>query len=130
MSFFDYTYYRVCAFYKKKKDSTAEVTGIWIVSLIQCFIILDLFVLVRIFYEYPIPDNFSKYWSLPIVIIIPIINWSRYVKTKKYREYRSVWRIEPTVNKQKKGWRIVLLLVISIGIPIIYGISITWSHSQ
>ena len=125
MRFFDYTYYRVCAFYKKKKDSTAEVTGIWIVSLIQCFIILDLFVLVRIFYEYPIPDNFSKYWSLPIVIIIPIVNWGRYVRTKKYREYRSVWRIEPTADRQKKGWCIVLLLVISIGIPVIYGISIT-----
>ncbi|WP_299583398.1 hypothetical protein [uncultured Sunxiuqinia sp.] len=122
MKLFDYIFYRVCDFYKRKKDSAAEVTSSLIVSLIQFFTILDFFLLVRIVWEYPIPENFNKYWFLPIIILIPIINWSKYVKSKKYREYRKIWKDENLKQRGKNGFLIVLYLVISLLIPILYGL--------
>ena len=122
MKFFDYSYYRICNFYKKKKDSSAEMTSSLVISLMQFFTVLDLFILVRVFWEYPIPGNFSKYWFLPLIIIFPIINWNRYVKAKKYREFKGVWKTETGKEKRKKGWCIILYLILSIAIPILYGI--------
>lgn len=122
MKIFDYTYYRICDFYKKKNDSSAEMTGSLIVSLIQFFTILDLFVITKIFWEFPIPEYFTKYWFVPIIIIILIINWNKYVKPKKYREYRKIWKDEYAKLRKKNGLMIILYLVISILIPILYGL--------
>ncbi|MDP2234912.1 MAG: hypothetical protein Q8J88_00640 [Bacteroidales bacterium] len=122
MIFFDYAYYRVCDFYKKKKDSSAEMTSFLIVSLMHFFTILDLFILIRVFWEYPIPINFSKYWLLPLILIIPLINWNKYVKAQKYKKYRAVWRTETEKEKRQKGWSIILYLILVIGIPIVYAI--------
>lgn len=121
MKFFNYTFYRVCDFYKKKKDSSAEFTSSLIVSLIQFFAIIDLLILIRVFWEYPIPAHFSKYWFVPILILIPIINWYKYVKPKKYIAYRKLWKDEHFIKKRKNGWKIIFYLVFSILIPILYG---------
>lgn len=122
MKLFDYIFYRVCDFYKRKKDSVAEVTSSLIVSLIQFFTILDLLILVRIVWEYRIPNNFTTYWFLPIIIIIPIVNWRKYVKPKMYREYRKKWKDEYVKNKTLKGLLIVLYIVFSLLIPVLYGL--------
>lgn len=122
MKFFNYTFYRVCDFYKKKKDSSAEFTSSLIVSLMQFFTILDLLILIRIFWEYPIPDHFSKYWLLPIIILTPIINWHKYVKPKKYIDYRKLWKDEHLIKKRKNGWRVIFYLGISLLIPLLYGL--------
>jgi hypothetical protein len=124
MKFFDYSYYRVCDFYKKKKDSSAELTSSLIISLMQFFTVLDSFILIRFIWKYPIPDNFSKYWFLPLIIIIPIINWNKYVKPQKYRDYKTIWKTESEKEKRKKGWNIIFYLILSIVIPILYGIII------
>lgn len=122
MKIFNYTFYRISDYYKKKKDSSAELTGAIILTVIQVFVIIDLFVLVRIFYEYKIPNNFSKFWFLPIYFLFLLLNWLKYVKPKKYRDYRKLWKDENTNHKKKNGWLIVLVLVSTILIPIIYGI--------
>ena len=122
MKIFDYIFYRVCDFYKRKKDSSAEFTSNLIVSLIQTFTVIDLFIFIRIFWEYPMPKNFTKFWLLPIIIILPIINWYKYQKTKKYVDFRKIWKNEANQEKRKSGALIVLYLIISMLIPILYGL--------
>ncbi len=122
MKIFDYIFYRVCDFYKRKKDSSAEFTSNLIVSLIQTFTVIDLFIFIRIFWEYPMPKNFTKFWLLPIIIILPIINWYKYQKTKKYVDFRKIWNNEANQEKRKRGALIVLYLIISMLIPILYGL--------
>lgn len=122
MKIFDYIFYRVCDFYKRKKDSSAEFTSNLIVSLIQIFTVIDLFIFIRILWEYPMPKNFTKFWLLPIIIILPIINWYKYQKTKKYVDFRKIWNNEANQEKRKRGALIVLYLIISMLIPILYGL--------
>jgi energy-coupling factor transporter transmembrane protein EcfT len=122
MRFFNYSYYRFCDFYKKRKDSSAEMTGAILVSVFQCFIIIDSFILVRIIWEYPIPEKFSKFWFLLIYAVILLFNWNAYVKKKKYREYKKIWKDDEKVQRRKKGLNVVLSLIISILIPILYGL--------
>jgi len=122
MKIFNYSYYRFCDFYKKKKDSSAEMTGAILLSIIQCFILIDFFILVRIIWEYPIPKKFSKYWILPFYALILLFNWYKYVKSKRYQEYRKIWMNENITQRRIKGLYVVLFLMISILIPILYGL--------
>lgn len=119
---FDYIFYRISDFYKKKRDSVAEISGALIVSLLQFFSIIDILIFVRIFWEYSTPDNFSKYWALPLCILLAIFNWIKYVKRNKYLEYRRKWKDEVDAKRIRKGISIVLYLIISLMIPILYGI--------
>lgn len=113
-------------FYLRKKDSTAQMTSAIVVSLIQLFLIIDLFVIIRIIYEYPIPENFNKFWTLPLVILFFILNWLKYVKNKNRLEtkklLRTKWKNEELAIKKKRGFLLVTLIVIVISLPIIYGI--------
>jgi magnesium-transporting ATPase (P-type) len=121
MNLYDYLFYRIADWYKKKKDSAAESTGMLLVSLIQFFTLFDMFVIFRWFWEFPLPQNINKYWALPILIIIPIVNWYRYVKPRMYREYRKKWRQEDINKRRKKGWLLVLYLITCMLIPIMTG---------
>ena len=113
-------------FYLRKKDSTAQMTSAIVVSLIQLFLIIDLFVIIRIIYEYPIPEKFNKFWVLPLIILFFILNWLKYVKNKDRLEtkklLRTKWKNEELAIKKKRGFLLVTLIVIVISIPIIYGI--------
>lgn len=122
MKSFDYIFYRVCDFYKKKKDSTAEFTSSLIISLLQFFTIVDAFVFVRIIWEYPIPENFTKFWTLLLLIPLQALSWNKYIRIRKYRIYRKMWKDENIQKKRIKGILIVIYLIFSILIPILYGL--------
>ncbi|MCD4747442.1 MAG: hypothetical protein K8R58_14190 [Bacteroidales bacterium] len=124
MKLFNYIFYRVCDFYKKKKDSAAEQSGSLIVSLLQFFTLLDIFIIVRIFWEYPIPTyiNENKYWVLPVGIILAVVNWYKYEKTKAFRKYRKVWKDEKLEIRRRKGKLIIVYIIASILIPVLYGL--------
>lgn len=122
MKLFDYIFYRVCDYYKQKKDSAAETTGSLIVSLVQFFTLLDTFIIVRIIWEYPIPNSFSKYWFLPLIILLPIINWYKYVKPRNYKKYRKIWKEEKSSQRRKRGVLIISYIIVSILIPVLYGL--------
>lgn len=122
LKIFDYIFYRVCFFYRKKKDLSPETTG-WILnSILQSFTLLDLFLLIRIIYEYPIPKNFNKIWVLPLIALFFVLNWFRYEKRITYNELYKKWNDEEKRQKRKKGTLIVLYCIISILIPILYGL--------
>ena len=121
MKALDYLYYRVCDYYKKKRDSTAEFTGVLVLSLIESFLVLDFFVIVRIFWEYPFPENYSKYWIVPPGILIAFLNWKKYQKPRKYLEFRKIWKIEDPEKRDVRGIGIVILIIVVFIIPILYG---------
>ncbi|KAA8478434.1 hypothetical protein BDE36_0262 [Arcticibacter tournemirensis] len=122
MSFFDYIFYRITFYYKRKKDLSPETAGSLIVSLLQFFFILDIFILVRIFYEYTIPSGFSKVWALPLIVVLGVMNWYRYEKKSLYPELRRTWKDEDPSRKRKRGRLIVWSLIILLTIPVFYGL--------
>lgn len=121
MKALDYVYYRVCDFYKIKKDSSAEFTGVLVISLIEIFFVLDLLVIIRIFWEYPISDNFSKYWGLLPAILVAYINWKKYQEPRKYRVFRKIWKDEDPEKREVRGIGIVILIIVVFLIPLLYG---------
>ena len=121
MKALDYIYYRICDYYKKKRDSTAELSGVLILSLIEYLIFLDLFVIVRIFWEYPLPNQFNKLWALPILLFLWWYNWKKYQKPRKYLEFRKIWKIEDPEKRDVRGIGIVILIIVVFIIPILYG---------
>ena len=126
MKIFDYIFYRVFMYYLHKKDSTTQMTASIVLSLIQLFLLLDIFVIVRIIYEYPIPENFNKFWALPLIIVVFTFNWLKYVKNKDRLETKKLlrikWENEELTIKKKRGFLVLTLIMIVISMPIIYGI--------
>ena len=122
MGFFNYTFYRVCDFYKRKKDSAAEMTSAVVVSILYSFIIIDAFILLRVFWEFPVPDRFNKFWFLPVYLIIVFFNWLVYVKPRKYRDLRRIFKDEAKKDRKANGWKIILAISLSILIPIVFGL--------
>lgn len=121
MKFFDYSYYRFSDFYKKKRDSSSEMTGAIILATLQSFVIIDLLLVVEIFLEYSILNKISKLWFLLLYFNVVLLNWIKYVKPRKYRVYRKQWEDEPTYKRRRNGVALILCLIISIIIPILYG---------
>ncbi len=119
---FDYMFYRICDFYKKKKDSAAETAASSLISIIQCFILLDILILIRIVWEYPISKDFNKLWALIVFVPVAFLNWKRYEKTKRYREFRLKWKDEDPEIRKHNGLLLVLFIIGLILIPILYGI--------
>jgi ABC-type dipeptide/oligopeptide/nickel transport system permease subunit len=113
-------------YYLHKKDSTTQMTASIVLSLIQLFLLLDIFVIVRIIYEYPIPENFNKFWALPLIIVVFTFNWLKYVKNKDRLETKKLlrikWENEELTIKKKRGFLVLTLIMIVISMPIIYGI--------
>ena len=119
---FDYIFYRTVSFYKRKRDSAAITTGWGLNALLQSLLLLDLLILLRIIYEYPIPQNANKYWMLPLLILFGLLNWYRYERKINYQDLRRKWKDEEH-NQSKKGGRLIILyIVISLLIPILYGL--------
>lgn len=119
---YDYIFYRVCSFYRKKKDLSPEASGWVLNAVLQSFTILDFFIIARVLYEYPIPENFNKFWALPLIAVSLVINWHRYEKKITYNELRKIWNDEDKIIKKRRGWMIIFYFVVSILIPILYGL--------
>ena len=122
INIFDYTFYRIMIFYKKKGNQIADTFASGAITIIQCFIILDLLILVRIIYEYAIPDNFNKFWLIPLAITFMLFNWYRYEKGNLYLELRKKWKDERIDQKRKRGRLIIVTIIVILLIPILYGV--------
>jgi len=122
MTVFDYIFYRTYMYYRRKREIAAESFASSVVSVFQCFLIIDSFVVVRVFYEYPFPSNFNKYWALVFIIPIGIFNWKRYEKTLDRKHLRKRWNEEDKQQKIFYGRLIVTTLAILLLIPVMYGL--------
>lgn len=114
-NFFDYIFYRVYSFFNKKRDDIADIKATNLVTILQSFILIDLFMIVRKLYPFEIPgEYFNKWiWSLPLALIIGILNHFRYRKKFKktgYSTFEKKWSKEDKKTKLLKGWLIVFLI--------------------
>ncbi len=102
MIFFDYCYFRICQYFEDKKDKGPEESGVLLLSLLQFFIVLDLFFCLRIIFGDKFisffNENLLEYWISPFIIFFPIKNYFRYIK---YDLYLSVGK-ELLENESKK----------------------------
>jgi len=122
MSIVDYTFYRIADYYKRKGNSSALSFASSAISVLQCFLILDALVLIKIFYEYPIPQSFNKFWALPVILVIGVINWYRFEKNPRYQELRKRWKDEAPFERRKKGRLLILFIVVTLLLPVLYGV--------
>jgi hypothetical protein len=115
---FDYIFYRLYKFFETRGD-TPQTSASLIVSLIQFFTLLDLLFIGKFIHDFPIP---SKYYFLPIIIGLGIINWYRYERNFSIDTFNKSWENEHPKTKVRNGWLIGLYLGISFLIPVSYGI--------
>lgn len=115
INFFDYIFYRVYSFFNKKRDDIADIKATNLVTILQGFMLIDLFMIVRKVYPFEIPkENFNKWiWGLPLALIIGFLNHYRYRKKFKktgYSAFAEKWSKEDKKTKHIKGWLIVFLI--------------------
>lgn len=116
---FDYIFYRIYKFFRDRGDGIPETAGSLLLSLIQFLTILDIMVIVKMIYDYPFPDN--KYYFLPPLILLGVINWFRYEGNFDVSQLDAKWKDEEQSKKVKNGWLIGLYLLVSLFIPAVYG---------
>ena len=125
MIFFDYIFYRVSHYYISKwDDDTGHVYGIGLVSIMQ--LIHFLFVLIILaFLNEPMNEllfvgkegsNFLNSGIIIPVVVLFILNFTRYTKFKNYRYFSEHWMNEPKQLRSKRGWLIILYLALNLGI--------------
>lgn len=118
ISVFDYVHFRIYNFSKQKGDSSPETNGTLILTLLQCFTILDLMIAVQIIHDYPFP---SKYAFLPLLAIVGIVNWYRYERNFDAQKIEGKWQSEGKKNRVRNGWLIAVYMLIAFLIPPLYG---------
>lgn len=121
MKTFDYLFFRVCEFFTKKGDTSAEISATMVVSLLQFFALLILLIVCRLLFNTIVPETFNKYWFLPFIIIIFIINWFKYNKRHVYKDLRDLWKDENRKSRKIKSLLIVLISMLLFFTPILYG---------
>ncbi|MBW6496806.1 MAG: hypothetical protein K0B09_00320 [Bacteroidales bacterium] len=131
MKFFDYIFYRVSRYYLKKwDDDTGPIYGIGLVSIMQLIHVLFLAVILslasepinEILFERKEGKNFLNSGIIYPVAILFIINFTRYLKFKKLSFFNNVWENEPSALKKKRGWLIILYIVLNLVITTLISI--------
>lgn len=116
---FEYIHYRVYKFFEGKGDNISEFTATLVLSIIQCLTLLDILVITRIFYEFPLPE---KIFILPIIFISGAINWYLYERNFDIEKLENRWGGEDKKKQIRNGWLIGLYLLLSFLVPVISGI--------
>jgi hypothetical protein len=118
LSLFDYIHYRIYDFSKERGDNAPETNGTLILTLLQCFTILDLMVVVQIIHDYPFPNKFA---FLPLLAILGVVNWYRYERNFDAQNVESKWHNEDKRRRVKKGWILGIYMLITFLTPPVYG---------
>lgn len=114
-SLFDYIFYRIYDFSRDKADNVPDTKGSLLLSLIQFLTIVDIMVFVKLIYDYPFP---SKYYFLPLAILLAIINWFRYERKYDIRKLEIQWKNEGRVKRIRQrlvDWFILAYIVFNSG---------------
>ena len=121
MKVFDYIFFRTFNFFKSRNDFSPETKGSLIVSLIQFFTILSLYVLGQLIFSYPMLT--SKWQMLPMALVLGIFNWYRYEKRLDLDGLQEKWKDENNNQRTMRGILIVIYLTISVAIPVLRGMA-------
>jgi hypothetical protein len=117
-SFFDYIFYRIYKFSKARGDIAAQTNGTLLLSLMQFLTILDIVVLIRIVYPFPLPGNV---YVIPLIALPAIVNWLRYERNFDIGILDLKWRDEDQRKKLRNGWFIGIYLAVALLIPVVHG---------
>jgi hypothetical protein len=118
LSLFDYIHYRIYSFSKQKGDNAPETNGTIILTLLQCFTIIDLMVLVKILHDFTFPNKLA---FVPLLTIMGMYNWYRYERNVESRAKETNWSDENARQRAIKGWLIGFYIIVVFLTPPIYG---------
>ena len=120
---FDYVFYRVTAFYKRRcSDSYSESAGAAIVAILQGFLVLDL-VLIPIDGLKPGFFKSIPTWMLLIMFsCLMVLSYYRYDRVATFSEHETKWRNEEPVRRRARGWLLVSVIIVLLMTPIVLGI--------
>jgi hypothetical protein len=117
-SFFDYIHYRIYWFSKHKGDNAPETNGTIILTLLQCFTVIDLMVLVKVIHDYTFPN---KFFYLLLAGIIGACNWYRYERIFDPQGAEGRWSQESLSQRVRKGWLLGIYMLVIFLTPPLYG---------
>lgn len=111
--FFEYIYYRLYRFYFKW-DGRNGITAIIGVSMIQVLLIIDLLAIIgRLFFTRQETHPYSRlfgYVAIGVMMLLMLYNYFRYYN--KYGEYKKRWSQEKREVYTKKGFYVVVSLLL------------------
>ncbi|MHB2154440.1 hypothetical protein ACX8XN_08575 [Calditrichota bacterium GD2] len=120
---YDYIFYRIFIFFKKKKNDDPLENAINLTAMSQITLVGDLLLIFQKFNIFETLFNFleqhtNKYIiGIPLAIIFLLINHLRYRKIYKknnFKEFNTMLAKESLKQKKIKGWLVVIYLFISI----------------
>ena len=123
---YDYIFYRVYSFFQRRKDDISDEKATNLVVTLQCFLMIDIFIIVRLIFDFEINRQYYHKWllGLPLVLLIGIYNHRRYKKRFKkdnYMKFNLLWKDEINFKKKRNGWLIITYMLFSIIIlPVLY----------
>ncbi|QQS51574.1 MAG: hypothetical protein IPM71_02280 [Bacteroidota bacterium] len=126
LNFFDYVFYRTYSFLQKRNDDISDEKATNLVAVLQGFIIIDIIMILRFIFEFEFPmQNYNKWlWSLPLLLVVGILNHLRYkssLKNDNYKIFHDLWKNEEPGIKNRNAWLIMLYIFLTIvGIPLLY----------
>lgn len=118
MKFFDYIYYRLYSTYRKWRDPDPWIYASMLVALMQFLNLLVIYLIVDVLIN--TSTNLKPVIIVLFVVLIGL-NFQRYSKVKPYEKLKGLWKDEQQELKKKKGWFIVLYIILSVLLPIAYG---------
>jgi energy-coupling factor transporter transmembrane protein EcfT len=115
---FGYIHYRVYLFFKEKGDNVPEFKGTLILSLIQCFTIIDVMVIIKTIRDYSFPSIVT---FLPLLIVTGFVNWFLYERNFDAEKIERRWKHESPAQRIRNGWLIGVYIFVSFLVPVVYG---------
>lgn len=119
MLFFDYIFYRTYNFFDRKRDDISDEKATNFIVLLQCFVLIDTFIIVKRVIDFEINSQyFNKWiWGVSLALIIGILGHLRYKKKFKrdnYSVFKSRWANEEKHSRILKGWLIIIFIIVII----------------
>jgi hypothetical protein len=119
MRYFDYIYYRVYETYQKWKEPDPWIYASMLVVILQFLNLLLLFLVIEELFN--LSANLKPFIIVLMIALIGL-NFQRYHKVTIFEKLKVIWKDEQKETKINKGWYIVLYIILSLLIPIAYGI--------
>ena len=113
--FFDYIYYRFYKLYYRW-DGENGITALIGVSMIQCLIVFNIFLLgERFFYtksQVALKGDSSIFAYIAVAFFIALLLYNGFKYRNKYNEFRDRWVEESQYNRKIKGILVLVTLII------------------
>jgi hypothetical protein len=115
---FDYVFFRVYMAYRKR-DSNPEIYAANTLSLMQFLVVIDLMFLLQLFLDFDVP---SKFFFIPVLLVIIGINWYVYEHNVDVKKFEVQWGAEDIGQRKRRGWLIMISLILLVVFPILVGV--------